>query len=244
MSGDGRVRLSWTAPASDGGHPIVAYDVYRSTTPHDEDADQICSAPPEKTSCTATGLRNGTKYYFDVVTDTDVGRGVGRRGVGATGARADAGGVGEVPGGGEGRHGEADRARRGRRGCGAVLRIAPARPGEGVVEGRLLVRPQADRDHELTVVSDGKTSKALKVSVVALTLRVVGRQPLAAGKHVLQGQAPRGMTVTLQQNGRTIAHTTATKHNAFAFTRALTTTHKYRIACDGVVSRTITVHVR
>ena len=95
-----------------------------------------------------------------------------------------------------------------------------------------------------TVVSDGKTSKALKVSVVALTLRVVGRQPLAAGKHVLQGQAPRGMTVTLQQNGRTIAHTTATKHNAFAFTRALTTTHKYRIACDGVVSRTITVHVR
>jgi hypothetical protein len=64
--GNAQVPLSWTAPSSDGGSAITGYDVYQGTSPGGEGATPINSAPITGTTYTATGLSNGTTYYFTV----------------------------------------------------------------------------------------------------------------------------------------------------------------------------------
>ena len=59
--GNAQVRLSWTAPASDGGSPVTGYNLYAGTT-----ADFNGRAPIAKVTGTVvmvTGLVNGTPYY-------------------------------------------------------------------------------------------------------------------------------------------------------------------------------------
>jgi fibronectin type 3 domain-containing protein len=62
--GNGRVTLSWTAPASDGGAGITGYVIYQGTSPGGESASPAASS--KSTGATITKLTNGTTYYFKV----------------------------------------------------------------------------------------------------------------------------------------------------------------------------------
>jgi len=67
------VALSWTAPSSDGGSAITGYDIYEGTSSGGESTTPVNSSAITGTSYTATGLTNGTTYYFTVVAVNDVG---------------------------------------------------------------------------------------------------------------------------------------------------------------------------
>ncbi|MGP8206490.1 MAG: fibronectin type III domain-containing protein [Acidimicrobiales bacterium] len=67
-----QVSLSWTAPSSTGGSPVKSYNVYISTVPG-AGGQKIASVPV--TNYTATGLTNGTKYYFEVTAVNVAGEG-------------------------------------------------------------------------------------------------------------------------------------------------------------------------
>jgi predicted phage tail protein len=62
--GNGRVTLSWTAPASDGGAAIAGYVIYQGTSPGGEAASPAASS--KGTGVTITKLTNGSAYYFKV----------------------------------------------------------------------------------------------------------------------------------------------------------------------------------
>ena len=70
-AGNGRVTLSWTAPASDGGAGISGYLIYQGTSPDAESGVPVNAAPVQATGCTLIGLANGTAYYFKVVAVND-----------------------------------------------------------------------------------------------------------------------------------------------------------------------------
>jgi predicted phage tail protein len=58
----GQVRLTWTAPESDGGSPITDYRVYYSV--NGANMTQFADGVSTNTAATVTGLDNGTPYYF------------------------------------------------------------------------------------------------------------------------------------------------------------------------------------
>lgn len=67
--GNSTVSLTWEAPADNGGSAITGYNVQVTTTPADNGSWSNaggCSPLGVVTSCTATGLNNGTAYYFRV----------------------------------------------------------------------------------------------------------------------------------------------------------------------------------
>jgi predicted phage tail protein len=72
--GNGRVVLSWTAPASDGGAGISGYVIYQGTSPGGESRVPVNGALVQATSYTVTGLANGTPYYFMVAAVNDAKR--------------------------------------------------------------------------------------------------------------------------------------------------------------------------
>jgi hypothetical protein len=76
-----QVSLSWTAPSSTGGSPIKSYNVYMSTTPG---AGGAKIASVKGTIYTATGLTNGTTYYFEVTASNTAGAGPASAQVAAT----------------------------------------------------------------------------------------------------------------------------------------------------------------
>jgi predicted phage tail protein len=59
-----QVRLSWSAPASDGGSPVISYKVYVATAPGVPGSAAVIST--KGTGATVTSLANGTTYYFMV----------------------------------------------------------------------------------------------------------------------------------------------------------------------------------
>jgi fibronectin type 3 domain-containing protein len=63
--GNGTVKLSWSAPASNGGAAVTGYDVYRGTSAGGESATPVATNVTG-TSFTDTGLVNGTTYYYTV----------------------------------------------------------------------------------------------------------------------------------------------------------------------------------
>ncbi|MFZ4756485.1 MAG: fibronectin type III domain-containing protein [Miltoncostaeaceae bacterium] len=66
-AGDARVEVSWAAPGFDGGQPITSYIVTAAP------GGATCTAQPPATSCTVTGLTNGTAYTFTVVAVNSIG---------------------------------------------------------------------------------------------------------------------------------------------------------------------------
>ena len=79
--------MSWSVPATDGGSPITAYNVYRGTSAGGESATPVATNVTT-TSFTDTGVTNGTQYFYTVAAVNAVGIvGAVQRGIGdATGA--------------------------------------------------------------------------------------------------------------------------------------------------------------
>ena len=71
--GNGKVTLSWAAPASDGGSPVSGYIIYQGTSPGGETGAPVSGSMVTATSYTVTGLTNGTTYYFRLVAVNAVG---------------------------------------------------------------------------------------------------------------------------------------------------------------------------
>ena len=66
VPGNTAVSLTWTAP-SDGGSSIIGYNVYEGTTAGGESTTQVNgNVLIAGTSASATGLTNGTRYFFTV----------------------------------------------------------------------------------------------------------------------------------------------------------------------------------
>ena len=66
--GNARIKLSWIAPASDGGSIIVGYDVFQGLKSGKEGSTPVNAKrlAPTTRSFTRTGLKNGVRYYFTV----------------------------------------------------------------------------------------------------------------------------------------------------------------------------------
>jgi titin len=71
--GVGQVALSWTAPANNGGSPIMGYYIEKSTDGANTWSKAASST--SATSATASGLTDGAFHYFRVAAYNSVGRG-------------------------------------------------------------------------------------------------------------------------------------------------------------------------
>ncbi len=69
-AGNAQATVSWSAPSIDGGSAITGYVVTVVGDP-----SKSCTATPPNTSCTITGLTNGTAYTFAVRADNANGAG-------------------------------------------------------------------------------------------------------------------------------------------------------------------------
>ena len=69
--GSGQVKVSWSAPTSNGGSPITAYVVQRST--NGTTWATVATTGATARSHLATGLSNGIRYYFRVLARNAVG---------------------------------------------------------------------------------------------------------------------------------------------------------------------------
>jgi len=67
--------VSWTAPTSDGGAPILSYTVTAVEDPTKSCTAQATLPNPPAATCTVTGLTAGTSYTFTVVARNGAGAG-------------------------------------------------------------------------------------------------------------------------------------------------------------------------
>ena len=72
-AGDGQATVTWTAPSSTGGASITGYTVQYSSDGGSTWTTASCSGT--STSCTITGLTNGTNYVFKVAATNSAGTG-------------------------------------------------------------------------------------------------------------------------------------------------------------------------
>ena len=74
-AGNARVTLAWTPPTSNGGSAITRYIIQRSTSPTSGWINISTNTAATARSFTATGLRNGTRYYFRIAAVNSAGIG-------------------------------------------------------------------------------------------------------------------------------------------------------------------------
>jgi PKD repeat protein len=76
-AGSGEIILHWEAPASDGGHAVTAYEVFRGTSSGTETfvTSGACSNLGAVLTCTDAGLTNGVTYYYYVIAANPIGTG-------------------------------------------------------------------------------------------------------------------------------------------------------------------------
>ena len=74
-AGVSSVTLSWVVPSSDGGSAVTGYQVYEGTRAGGESTAPVACvyASAAVTSCTVTGLADGTTYFFIVEAANAVG---------------------------------------------------------------------------------------------------------------------------------------------------------------------------
>ena len=70
---DGSITLSWTTPETDGGDPIIRYILLRGVSPDDV---EVIADIPAGLNYTDTEVEKGTTYYYQVVAENGMGRGV------------------------------------------------------------------------------------------------------------------------------------------------------------------------
>jgi fibronectin type 3 domain-containing protein len=68
----GKVTLTWSPPASDGGASVTSYKIYRATT---SGAETLLTTVGNVTSYQDTQVTNGTLYYYKVAAVNSVGEG-------------------------------------------------------------------------------------------------------------------------------------------------------------------------
>ena len=73
--GNARVTLAWTPPTSNGGSAVTRYVLQRWTGPTSGWVNLSTTIPATTRSFTATGLRNGTRYYFRLAAVNAAGTG-------------------------------------------------------------------------------------------------------------------------------------------------------------------------
>jgi titin len=78
LAGNTTAKLTWTAPASNGGTPVTGYNVYKGTLPDGQTATPVNASPlaASATTYTVTGLPNGASAYFTVKAINSVGSSV------------------------------------------------------------------------------------------------------------------------------------------------------------------------
>jgi Fibronectin type III domain len=81
-AGDSQVSVSWSPPSSDGGSPVTGYDLYESTAPGFEGSRVLTGTAT--TTYAATGLSDGTTYYFEATALNVAGEGPASAQVAAT----------------------------------------------------------------------------------------------------------------------------------------------------------------
>jgi hypothetical protein len=73
-AGDASADVSWSAPANDGGSPILDYTVTAYKASDNSATTRTCTTPNAATrACTVTGLTNGVDYYFKIRARNSVG---------------------------------------------------------------------------------------------------------------------------------------------------------------------------
>ena len=97
-AGDGQATVSWTAPSSTGGASITGYTVQYSSDGGSTWNTASCSGT--STSCTVTGLTNGSNYVFKVAATNSAGTGSYSSNSSSVSPAASGGGGGGGGGGG------------------------------------------------------------------------------------------------------------------------------------------------
>lgn len=78
------VTVSWDAPSSDGGGPILDYTVTAYRASDNSNSGRTCTTPNGSTmSCQVTGLTGGVAYYFKVTARNSAGTGAASAATGA-----------------------------------------------------------------------------------------------------------------------------------------------------------------
>ena len=75
VGGDGRVTLTWSPPASDGGSTVTRYDIFRGTTAEGITTISYAHVTGSTLTYVDTSVTNGQKYYYLVVATNSYGAG-------------------------------------------------------------------------------------------------------------------------------------------------------------------------
>jgi hypothetical protein len=73
VAGNQQISVSWTAPTETGGNPLLDYTATATPPPPAQGVAGQCTSSAPATTCTITGLVNGTRYQLGVTARTQSG---------------------------------------------------------------------------------------------------------------------------------------------------------------------------